>query len=168
MAAIFSFKCSDCGNIHEGSPSYGFRAPAPYLEQSKQVQDAGRLTSDLCEYADEEGEHYFVRGCIEIPIHGVADPFLWGVWVSLSRTNYDRYVATYDAPVSSDAYFGWLCNYLPWYEETYALKTQVKPRLGGVRPNVTLEKTSHPLSVDLYEGITIEKAQQIAKAIMHK
>ncbi len=47
MAAIFSFKCSSCGGIHEGSPSIGFRAPDPYLEQTKQIQDTGTLNSDL-------------------------------------------------------------------------------------------------------------------------
>jgi len=30
MAAIFAFKCSCCGRIHEGSPSYGFKAPDHY------------------------------------------------------------------------------------------------------------------------------------------
>lgn len=168
MAAIVSFKCTECGKTHEGSPSYAFRAPDPYLEQPKQAQEAGQLTSDLCRYTDEDGEHYFVRGCIEIPIHGIADPFIWGVWVSLSRTSYDRYVETYDAPATSDSYFGWLCNNLPWYEKTYSLKTQVSPRLEGVRPYIDLERTSHPLSVDLYEGISIEKARQIAQAIAHK
>jgi len=168
VTAIFSFKCADCGKIHEGSPSFGFRSPDPYLQQSKQVQDTGQLTSDVCLYTDEEGEHYFVRGCIEIPIHGVTEPFMWGVWVSLSHTNYDRYVETYAAPVTSDSYFGWLCNDLPWYEKTYLLKTQVSPRSGSIRPYITLEKTSHPLSVDFYEGLSIERAQQIAQAIMHK
>jgi hypothetical protein len=40
----------------------------------------------------------FVRACLEIPIHGVSEPFLWGVWVSLSQKNFDRYVTTYDHP----------------------------------------------------------------------
>jgi hypothetical protein len=168
MAAIFSFKCSSCGKIHEGSPSIGFRAPDPYLEQTKQIQDAGTLSSDLCRYKDEDGEHFFVRACLEIPIHGVSDPFLWGIWVSLSKKNYDRYVETYDAPDTSDDYFGWLCNYLPYYEKTYALKTQVRPRADGHRPYVVLEKTDHRLSIDFHEGITVERAQEIAEAAMHR
>ncbi|HAS8215020.1 TPA: DUF2199 domain-containing protein, partial [Vibrio vulnificus] len=29
MSSIFAFKCSSCEEIHEGSPSFGFRAPDP-------------------------------------------------------------------------------------------------------------------------------------------
>lgn len=168
MAAIFSFKCSLCGEVHEGSPSIGFRAPDPYLEQSKEVQEAGELGSDLCWYQDDDGMHYFIRVCLEIPIHGVAEPFLWGVWVSLSKANFDRYVETCDSPDINDCYFGWLCNYFPYYEKTYALKTQVHPRPGGIRPYIELEESDHPLCVDFHQGLSIEKAQEIAEISMHR
>jgi hypothetical protein len=168
MAGIFSFTCSCCGKVHEGSPSYGFRAPDPYLQQSKEVQEAGSLDPDLCRYTDEDGEHFFVRACLEVPIHGASEPFLWGVWVSLSQKNFDRYVTTYDHPDTSQSYFGWLCNQLPYYEKTYSLKTSVHPREGRNRPLVILEKTDHPLSVDLHEGISIARAQEIAELLVHR
>lgn len=168
MAGIFSFKCSTCGEVHEGSPSFAFRAPDPYLEQTKEVQEAGKLSSDLCRYEDEDGVHYFIRVCLEVPIHGVTEPFLWGVWVSLSEKNFARYVETYDHPDTSDCYFGWLCNYLPYYPNTYALQTQVHPRDGNARPYIELDETDHPLSVDFREGINIEKAQEIAEQITHR
>jgi hypothetical protein len=154
--------------MHEGSPSFGFAAPDPYLEQTKEVQQAGSLGSDLCKYDDEDGTHYFIRVGLEIPIHGVEQPFLWGVWVSLSEKNFNRYVETYDNPDTSDRYFGWLCNYLPYYEKTYALRTEVHPQPGKTRPRIILEKTSHPLSVDFHEGISISRAQEIAEAAMHR
>lgn len=168
MGAIFSFKCSSCGEIHEGSPSFGFRAPDPYLEQSEDVQSAGELGSDLCWYEDVDGMHYFIRVCLEVPIHGVSEPFLWGVWVSLSKETFDRYVETYDSPDINDCYFGWLCNYLPCYENTYALKTQVHPRPDGDRPLIDLEDNDHPLSIDFHRGIAIERAQEIAETVMHR
>ena len=46
------------------------------------------LTSDTCVIDDE---HLFVRGCLEIPVHGSDDPFVWGVWVSLSEPNFFRF-----------------------------------------------------------------------------
>lgn len=168
MAGIFSFKCSSCGEVHEGSPSFGFRAPDPYLEQSAEVREAGHLDTDLCEYEDEDGKHYFIRVCLEIPIHGVEEPFLWGVWVSLSEANFRHYVETYDNPEVTDCYFGWLCNYLPYYPQTYALKTEVHPRTGGTRPFIELEKCDHPLSVDFHDGINIQRAQEIAEFVIHR
>ena len=165
--AMFSYKCSRCGELHEGSPSFGYRAPDPYLEQPKDVQDAGSLSEDLCEYTDEDGKHHFIRVVLEVPIHGLDDPFLWGVWVSLSEKSFERYVETYDQPDTSDSYFGWLCNRLPYYENTH-LKTRVHPRGGGTRPYIILERTDHPLSVDFHSGISVQKAQEIGEAILHR
>ena len=167
MAGIFSFKCSCCGEIHEGSPSFGFRAPDPYLEQSEEIQNQGKLGTDLCYYKDEDGYHYFVRVVLEVPIHGVSEPFLWGVWVSLSEKSYLRYVETYDEPDISDSYFGWFCNYLPCYESTYSLKTNVHPRADGERPYIELQECEHSLYIDFKNGISISKAQEIAEKCMH-
>ena len=164
---MFSFKCSNCGEIHEGAPSFGFRAPDPYLEHSEAIQRAGELGSDLCRYEDEEGPHYFIRVCLEVPIEGFPDPFLRGVWVSLSRQSFERYVETFDAPDENDRFFGWFCNRLPYYEKTYGLKTEVHPRTGGERPHIVLEKTSHPLSIDFHEGISVARAQETAEKAMH-
>lgn len=168
MAAIFSFKCTRCAKIHEGSPSFAFGEPAPYLAQEDSVRTAGKLDSDLCWYDDEEGRHYFARVCLEIPIHGVSEPFIWGVWVSLSESSFNRYVETCDEPDTSDSYFGWFCNNLPYYPDTHSLKTQVRPRTGGIRPCLELEKTDHPLSIDFHQGISIKRAQEIAEAVMHR
>jgi hypothetical protein len=167
MAGIFSFKCSSCGEIHEGSPSFGFNAPDPYLEQDESVQNQGELGSDLCHYEDEDGMHYFVRVIIGIPIIGVTDPFMWGVWVSLSKESYDHYVETYDNPDTDKGYFGWVCNYLPYYENTHALATDVQPEEGGQRPTLKLHETDHELYDDFINGISIEKAQKIAEICMH-
>ena len=167
MAGIFSFTCSCCGEVHEGSPSFGFKAPDPYLEQPAEIQNEGKLGSDLCYYKDDDGCHYFARVVLEVPIHGIEEPFLWGVWVSLSKENYNRYVETYDNPETTDRYFGWLCNYLPFYENTYALKTNVIPQNNGDRPYIELEDTDHPLALDFHTGITVERAREIAEICMH-
>jgi len=86
----------------------------------------------------------------------------------LSKKSFDRYVETYDSPDTTDQYFGFLCNYLPVYQSTYALKTKVHPRAGKNRPNIELEKTDHPLSIDFHQGITIQTAQALAERCMHR
>lgn len=167
MAGIFSFKCSCCGEIHEGSPSFGFKAPDPFLEQSEKTKNEGKLGSDICYYTDEDGTHFFIRVVLEIPIHGVEQPFLWGVWVSLSEANYARYVETYDEPNTDDCYFSWFCNYLPYYNNTYALKADVHPRDNGNRPFIVLHECEHQLFTDFHHGISISRAQEIAEKCMH-
>ena len=93
---------------------------------------------------------------------------MWGVWVSLSQNNFERYRETYDEPVETDEYFGWLCNRLPFYSDTLNLKTLVHPRSGGIRPYLNLEPTEHPLSIDFSNGISINRAQEIAEHAMHQ
>ncbi|WP_281543701.1 DUF2199 domain-containing protein [Grimontia sp. SpTr1] len=167
MAGIFSFKCSSCDEIHEGSPSFAYRAPDPWFDQPDEVREAGKLGDDLCYYKDEDGYHYFARVILEIPIHGVTDPFMWGVWVSLSEKSYDHYIATWDEPEDGMGYFGWFCNRLPYYENTHSLATDVMPQPDGQRPTLTLHETKHELYEDFTHGISIEKAQKIAEICMH-
>ena len=50
------------------------------------------------------------RGCIEIPVHGADEPFVWGVWVSLSEASFSQYLDSYDEPRRAHLgpFFGWL------------------------------------------------------------
>tara|TARA_R110001592_G_scaffold343029_1_gene633216 strand:+ start:59236 stop:60090 length:855 start_codon:yes stop_codon:yes gene_type:complete len=167
MAGIFAFTCSCCGEVHEGSPSFAYRAPDPYLTQPEEVQSAGELGTDLCRYTDEDGEHYFARTIIEVPIHGVDEPFLWGVWASLSLESFDHYIETSDQPEEGRSYFGWLSNNLPYYQDTFPLAVEVHPRPDGQRPFLVLHEVEHEFFDDFTNGITIEKAQRIAEIGMH-
>jgi hypothetical protein len=163
MTAIFSFRCTSCYNVHEGSPSFSFNAPFQYNALSDFEKSEAHLGSDLCYIEDDR----FIRVCLEIPIIGVEQPFMWGVWVSLSQNNFERYRDTYEEPVETDEYFGWFCNVLPFYPDTLNLKTSVRPRIGNMRPYLLLEPTEHPLSMDFANGISIRRAQEIAEHVMH-
>lgn len=148
MAGIFAFKCSACGEIHEGSPSYSYDAPLNYSQLSENEKESAKLSSDVCIITHEDGTDRFIRVVLEVPIHGVTEPFMWGVWVSLSQESLDRYLDTWDSPVETDSYFGWLCNRLPYYPDTMSLKTTVRPRKNGWRPCIELERDGQrPLAV---------------------
>lgn len=168
MAAIFAFRCSCCGDLHEGAPSIGFDAPHHYAELDPQEQAAqATLGSDLCTIEHADGCDYFVRACLEIPILGHAEPFIWGVWVSLSAANFARYRDSWTAPDLDDRYFGWFCNRLPGYPETLNLKTLVHPRGDNLRPWIELAPADHPLVDDARDGLTVARAQALAEQVLH-
>jgi hypothetical protein len=154
-----TFRCATCGEEHEGLPDLGMVAPDPYLE----VEEAERaerttLTPDRCTVRDDEGEHYFVRGVILIPLHGQDEPFGIGAWVSQSRENFEKYAANEEMTST----FGWLVSRMAHYDEsTFLLKTRVHFRAGGKRPTIELEPTEHPLAVEQRNGITIGRAWEI-------
>ncbi|MCZ2076111.1 MAG: DUF2199 domain-containing protein [Bryobacterales bacterium] len=169
MAAIYAFTCSRCGKRHEGAPSFAFGAPMYYDELSEaEKQSIARLSDDLCEIRHPENTDYFARVLLEIPIHGVSEPFLWGVWVSLSQESFERYTSNWAHHDESDCYFGWFSNRLPYYPDTVNLKTSVRPRNGGVRPYLELHACEHPLAIHFREGLTVQEAQAIAEAAMHR
>jgi hypothetical protein len=171
MPAIFAFKCSCCGDIHEGSPSIGYRMPDQYAYLSdEQKETMGKLSSDLCTITDEKGTDYFIRAVLEVPIHGVEEPFLWGIWVSLSEKSFNRYVETYDEPVAGDGFFGWVCNALPVYPFDEPRPADVFVQPGGQRPKVILQQSdveSDQLVIDQVNGISVVRAQEIAERVLH-
>jgi len=69
----------------------------------------GELGSDQCII---DGTHFFMRGLIEIPVLDGEGPFAWGVWVSLSETNFERASVLWNVEdrVNEPAYFGWLSS----------------------------------------------------------
>ena len=124
----------------------------------------GKLDSDVCII---EGKDIFVRGCLEIPIIGHKDCFIWGVWVSVSEASFARILELWDAPVveNEPPKFGWLCNNISLYPTTLNLKTHLHLRGGSKRPSIELEPTDHPLAIDQRQGISIKRVEEIATAL---
>jgi hypothetical protein len=172
MAAIFAFRCTCCGKVHEGSPSFAFKAPDHYAcLTDEQKADLGKLSNDFCVIKRGEDADYFIRAVLEVPIHGVEDPFLWGVWVSLSKKSFDRYSETYNDPVNGEGFFGWVCNEIPIYPYSASRPADVVVQTGRQRPKVVLHRgdpEDDPLVVDQTEGISMVRAQELAERAMHE
>jgi hypothetical protein len=146
--------------------SWSFAAPAPWTALSDQDREQGHFSSDLCVIG---GEQFFVRGLVEIPVRGSDGPFAWNVWVSISKENFLRVSDCIDDPerVNEPAYFGWLCNSIPGYPETFLLKTMLHTRALGLRPLIELEPTDHPLALEQKNGITMNRVREIAEKMYH-
>src|SRR4051812_36643830 len=92
---MFRFKCSSCDQWHEGMPTIGADAPLYfYTVPVEQRDERCILKSDTCVV---DRKHFFVRGCLEIPVLDEIERFSWGVWVSLSEDNFRRFVECFEA-----------------------------------------------------------------------
>jgi hypothetical protein len=164
-----SWTCSVCGRIHDEIPtSYGFKAPWPWYTLSASERQANRLlTADYCTIGDAD---FFVRGCLEIPVLGQEESLIWGIWVSLSQPNFERYLQLRDQPeaVHEPPYFGWLSSRIQVYPDTLLLKARVHNRQIRLRPFVELEPTDHPLAVEQRSGITVGRLSEIAGQMEHR
>lgn len=163
----FEFYCKGCGKVHQGMPAFDAEAPLSYYAVPKDEREACcQLDSDACII---DGSLYFVRGCLEIPVLGEAEPFSWSVWVSLSEQSFRQWRACYESEKRSHIgpFFGWLDAALMPYPDTMDLKTRVHLRDGSIRPFIELEPTDHPLAVEQREGINIERVGELYAAMMH-
>ena len=161
------YVCSTCGEHHEGLPGLSADAPLYYYSVPQPERaDRCRLDADTC-VIDEE--FFFVRGCLEVPIIGESHPFIWGVWVSLSRKAFDDFLRLYPEKHRSHAepLFGWLSASLKGYPETENLKTMVRLRDHGQRPFIELEPTDHPLAIEQRSGISIARVGEILSTYFH-
>lgn len=163
----FEFRCQTCDEIHKGMPSFGAAAPLSYYA-IPEVERASRceLGTDDC-VIDET--FFFVRGCLEIPVLGEDEPFVWGVWASLSEQDFITWLKMFDVEHRSHVgpFFGWLNAWLKPYPETINLKTQVHLRDHGLRPWIELEPTDHPLALEQRNGISIDRVAEIYAIMMH-
>ena len=158
--------CADCGVRHDGIFDLGISSPdywngAETSESGPHAAETHSLTDDLCA---AEGKHFFVRGVLSIPLIGSRDEcFAYGVWSSLSKTNFDIYRAEYGLAQGHNPgpWFGWFSNALKGYPETRSLKCHVHPQTDGQRPLIELEATDHPLAVEQRTGITFERLIEI-------
>jgi hypothetical protein len=159
--------CRCCGKQYDTLPmSYAPEVPDPWLAiPEAERSERGELSSDTCVI---DGEHFFVRGCLEIPVAGCQDRFTWGVWISVSKQSFDRIGELWDAEIRDNEppFFGWLCTDIAIYPQTLELKTRVHLRNNGIRPFIEIEPTDHPLAIEQREGMTLRRVEEIASTLL--
>ena len=150
------FHCAQCGEIHDELPDIGWDRPDQYWDVPEEFRERDiELTSNTCVILNQ---YYFIRGVLEIPIHGEAESLGLGVWVSQKREHFECYV---NEPDSSEigSFFGWFSTQIDFYEvETLNLKSLVHFRGNGLRPLIELEQSDYPLSRFYHHGISLQKA----------
>jgi hypothetical protein len=128
-------------------------------------QSRAELLADFCTI---DGNVFFIRGLIEIPLISSADIFSWGVWVSLSEASMEKIKLIWDRPDrhTSGPFFGWLSTTLPYEPTTLNLKTSIHLRVPPLIPFVELEPTNHPLAIEQQQGIGLERVIEIAENLL--
>jgi hypothetical protein len=146
----------------------GISAPQNWLALSEaERQTRGKIDADLCVIGNRE---FYVRGCLEIPVIGSDLPFVWGVWISVSKASWDRILELWQADDVSDEppRFGWLSNWIAGYPEPREIKCHLHIRPGNLRPAIELQPTDYPLAIEQREGISMERVMEIVSPILHQ
>jgi hypothetical protein len=113
---------------------------------------------------------FFIRGCIEIPIIGESEPFLWGVWASIKQEVFDEIEDSWQLQGrerTRGPYKGRLVNSLSIYPETLNLKLRIVIQPLGTRPLFFIEE-EHPLATEQLHGITSSHASEMSSLLLHQ
>lgn len=174
----FSYICACCGEKQSGSPSFAVQVP-PFLEGIPGDEFDARVEydDDLCIVragTGQEDDLFAIRVMLEIPIHGVATPFSWGVWVTQSRENFHRYIEGVGTDQRGLGSFGWMPMVLSYYQGDHAglpvrnLACDVNFQEINMRPKISLHEADHPLYRDQRDGISWDRAVEIAQWQMER
>ena len=163
----FRFSCKCCGEVHEGVPTFGSDMPAivSWISPSERDRRVDLGTDDCV----VDGERFLVRGCLEIPVEGEADPFVWGVWADISQRDFETWVEAFHLEKRSHIgpFAGYLGSALPCYPDTFNHHVLVHLRDKGTRPYIEVCQSGHPLHVEQCKGITQQRLVEIYETVMH-
>jgi len=168
------WKCRTCEEWHTGPAlDFGYDEPeywgpehaaadrkAKLLPKFLRKKPKTFLTKDFCAI---DGEYFFVRGLIHLPIIGTGETFRWGVWGSLSRENFEKLLAMDEDPKRTElpAMFSWLSTRIPEYPDTLNLKMHAYIQPLGDRQHFLLQPSDHPLAQGYHHGISAERVKEI-------
>lgn len=144
----------------------------PEEERAQRVM----ATDDFCIISpaevDVDGDTtYWIRATLDVPVHGVDEPFCWGLWVSQSKDAFERYRETYDEDQSGGVSFGWLPVHMKHYRNADdswpMLECDVRWGEPGKRPKLSLWECENQLYTDQRDGISWDQAIAIAAPLLH-
>lgn len=159
-----AYQCTICGESHDELPALGFKCPdyadlVPIEERRERV----KIDDDLCVV---DNEYFFIRGSLIVPIIGQQEGLNFAVWVSQRTDHFMSYVENFDTD-DIGPYFGWLGNEFNFHHQpTLNLETLARFQGNGLRPNIELKESEHPLSVAQREGVSLDQAWEIAHAYL--
>jgi hypothetical protein len=155
------FKCTECGQVHMEWPALIFNSPANYHTLSEdEKSEIGKMESDFCEIYYEDQIDRFIRVTLTQKVNKACETLQYGLWVSLSEKSYMDYKENFNNPNHETAYFGWLCNNIVEYGNTFLIPCDVMTKSGNDRPEIfPHEDYEHPFVRDYYNVISKAEAK---------
>jgi hypothetical protein len=162
------FACRTCGKQHEVLPlSYSVKAPlAVTAIPAEDLERRVVITPDQCVI---DGKDFYLRGRILVPVIGLDEPFIWGVWAEVSPKNFLRTndLWTMTGREMEPAFPGWLNTELFLFGNTINLEVSVQTQVVGRRPHFTVVDQNHSLAIEQSNGISLERVEEIAATVLH-
>ncbi len=162
------FDCRVCGLHHETLPlSFSIKAPLAAMQIAPgQVERRVVMNADQCVV---DGISFFLRGRVVVPVHGMEEPFIWGVWAEVGPKDFlwTQKMWKVEGRERELPFRGWLDTELALFGSTLNLEVRVQTQLVGRRPHFTVVSEEHALGREQRAGMTLERVREIAETLLH-
>ena len=135
-----------------------------------------KLSADLC--CIEKTSKYYVRALLELHLQqphgsrasnrdsGRQITITWGLWVSVSSSDFEKYVNNWNNN-DSFSFNGTLNNNMPEYNNCVGAPVTVTTRPGGFRPLISMDSGDSTLAKEFHSGVTVEKLSSLIGFVFH-
>jgi hypothetical protein len=164
-----SFTCDVCGETHAGETrDIRMGLPQPiFLLDEEERHERAYVDDDFAMLQARNGDRYFVRALLELPISGEDGYFGYGAWVEVSKPDVAELGELWaDEEGRLAAPFpGTLANELSPYAFTDGLPVLIRLREVALLPLVELADGEHELVRAQRYGISPHRAHQLAATV---
>ena len=159
-------RCATCDELHDLSDmQVGYERPdAWYAVRPDEREARWELGPDL---AALDGERFFVRGVLPVPVHGEPRPYAWGVWAAVDEADFRACQAAYRERQAPPSFRGRLANQLSGYPQTLGVPVSARPGDEGERPSFTVDDAAHRLAAEQRGGIFVERVLELVSPALH-
>jgi hypothetical protein len=139
-STIMKVRCRSCDELHDLSDMHiGYERPdAWYAVRPDEREERWEISPD---FAALDGERFFLRGLLPIPVHGEAHEYAWGVWAAVDEAHFRRYDERSRDP---DRY--------------------LEPPFPG---RIANQLPAHPLAAEQRGGVYVERVLEMVSPILH-
>ncbi|MEO5575831.1 MAG: DUF2199 domain-containing protein [Gaiellaceae bacterium] len=164
-----SFTCSVCGETHAGE-TRDIRAGLPqpiFLLDEDERRRRAYVEEDFAVLHDPNGDRFFVRGLLELPVFGEDGYFRYGTWIEVSEADVASLGQLWNDETGerADPFPGALANELSPYAFTEGLSVRLRLRDVHLLPLVEIDDTDHELVRAQRNGISSHRAHQLAATV---
>ena len=163
------FTCDVCGETHAGETRdirMGLPQPIFLLDEDEREQRS-LVSDDSAVLHGENGDRFFVRALLELPIAGEDGYFGYGAWIEVSEPDFAALRELWDDDDGwrSEPVAGKLANELSPYAFTEGLSLRIRLRDVELLPLVELQDGEHELVRAQRYGISPHRAHQLAATV---
>jgi hypothetical protein len=158
--------CSVCGKEHPARElELSYRRPDVIFNlTSEERKERCKENDDICML---DGERFFVRGLLALPVHERDYPYSLGVWAEIDRDSFQKIWDLWDDPNQGKEppMTGTLANAIPSVVHTIGLSVLVKLSDPDTRPSFEVTESKHQLFQEQQQGISEHRAYEYSSHI---